>query len=129
MNTAITLATGALLLSAASASAQDVPHPLDPAHMDAPQAEAGGAAPEAAAQDFTDEEIAGFVEAATAIREMRDDATLDGDARQAQAETIVARHGLDPQTYNAIGVAAQSDPAVAQRVRLALAQLRENGES
>ncbi len=141
MNTLKTLASGALLLAAVSVSAQDAPDEIDPAHMDTPQAEeaipageaevakADIAADAAVETDFTDEQITAFVGAAMEIRGLDPERTLEGAQRQAQAEGIVAEHGLDPETYNAIGVAAQSDPEVAQRVQLAIAAVNENGAS
>lgn len=126
MKTLITLAAGAMLPFAGSALAQDIPepaNPLDPAHMDE------GAEAELPAAQFTDAQITGFVEAAMAIRAMQDDASMDDETRRAEAEAIVAQNGLDPDTYSAIGVAAQSDPAVAQRVQLAIAARDNSGDS
>lgn len=141
MITATTLASGALLFAVA-ASAQDAPEALDPAHMETQETatetatqvpgDTGAAqeiAPEAAGQDYTDAEIASFAAAAMAIRELQGDETLDDTAMRSQAEAIVAENGLDAQTYNAIGTAAQSDPEVAQRVQLALAQMQDNSDS
>lgn len=126
MKTAITLATGTLLLAAGPALAQDAPEALDPAHMDSPEAQAESppmeddSTTDTAAPSFTDAEIAAFVEAATAIRAMPDDGSVDDATRQAEAEAIVAGHGLDVDTYSAIGTAAQTDPAVAARVQAAI---------
>ena len=64
-----------------------------------------------------------------AIRGMGDNEALADDARQSQAEAILTEHGIDPETYNAIGVAAQSDPIVAQRVQLAISAMNENGDT
>lgn len=126
MKTLIALAVGALLPLGGSALAQEIAepaNPLDPAHMDK-EAEA-----ETPAAQFTDAQIAGFVEAAMAIRTMRDDTSMDDETRHAEALAIVAQNGLDPDTYSAIGVAAQSDPAVAQRVQLAIAARDDSGDS
>ena len=79
--------------------------------------------------NFSDEEIAAFVGATVAIRGMGDNEALADDARQSQAEAILTEHGIDPETYNAIGVAAQSDPIVAQRVQLAISAMNENGDT
>ena len=148
MKTLKTLASGALLLAAASASAQDAPDALDPAHMDAQTPDAQEAMPAeptttdpaepttgpttadtAVETNFTDAQITGFVGAAMKIREIDPEGTMDDATKQTQAESIVAEHGLDPATYNAISVAAQSDPAVAERVQLAIAAIDENGDS
>ena len=45
-------------------------------------------------------------------------------AKQEQAAKIVADSGIDPKTFNAIGSAMQSDPAVAKRVQLAAADMQ-----
>ncbi|MWV26723.1 DUF4168 domain-containing protein [Aurantiacibacter rhizosphaerae] len=149
MKTLKTITAGALLLTAVGVSAQDAASELDPAHMDAEttqpeagQPEAGQpeaampadaaqpAAPAPAAQDnFSDEQITAFVEAAMEIRGMGKDESVDDAARQAKAEAILTEHGIDPATYNAIGVAAQTDPAVAERIQLAIAEVSENGDS
>ncbi len=146
MKTLKTLASGALLLAAAGVSAQDVPDTLDPAHMDTEASPAEGTMPAqdaapaetdtmtdtaepAVKANFSDEEIAAFVGATVAIRGMGDNETLADDARQSQAEAILTEHGIDPETYNAIGVAAQSDPIVAQRVQLAISAMNENGDT
>ncbi|MEO5706223.1 MAG: DUF4168 domain-containing protein [Alteraurantiacibacter sp.] len=135
MNRIALLAGGSLLLLAAPTFAQDASVPPPPAES----APAETAAPEAAAEpapepapapettleapadplaeQFTDGQITGFVKAMTAIQ------ALPGDdaAKQAQAVQIVTEAGIDAATYNAIGTAMQSDPALADRVRLALA--------
>lgn len=134
MKIAITLIPGALLF-ATGALAQDVPDNPDPAHAEPQQVDSADIPPaddapaDPAVHEFSDDEIASFVAAATAIRRLQEDPALDDAARRAEAEAIVAQHGLDRDTYNAIGVAAQSDPAVAQRVQLAIAQTAENGDS
>lgn len=64
---------------------------------------------------FTDAEIQSFAAAAMKIQNLEGDET----AKQEQAAAIVANAGIDPATFNAIGAAMQSDPAVAERVQLA----------
>lgn len=128
MKTVLTLASGALLLAAGSAFAQDAPAPAPteaspPAQtLDLPPAEEAGA-------EFTDSQIEGFAAAVLDIRALNADETLDEAAVRAQAETIVAEHGLDAETYNEIGTAAQSDPAVARRIQVAIAAMQESGDS
>lgn len=141
MITVTTLASGALLFALTGQSTQDTPDPLDPAHMEAPEQapeEQPDPVPEPEEEedgmtdevvtDFTDAEITAFASAAMEIRAMQEDTVQDEAARdetvmRAEAEAIVARHGLDPDTYNAIGNAAQRDPAVATRVQEAVAQM------
>jgi hypothetical protein len=74
-------------------------------------------ATDAAPGQFTDTQITGFVRAMTAIQ------ALPGDnaSKQAQAVEIVTEAGIDAATYNAIGTTMQTDPALADRVRTAMA--------
>ncbi len=75
-------------------------------------AQAGVTAPEVA---FTDAEIESFAAAALEIQNLQGDEAT----KQEQAATIVANAGIAPETFNAIGQAMQSDPAIAERVQLA----------
>ncbi len=131
MNLIALLAGGSLLLLAAPTFAQDTAESILPSTAatgatvtaeasveEAFDAEVtADASAEAAAPVFTDQQVSGFVEAMTAIQ------ALPGDdaAKQAQAVEIVAEAGLDAATYNAIGETMQKDPALADRVRVALA--------
>lgn len=132
MKSLTTLAGSAFLFASGTALAQDVPEtnappapgpvltqdmppadttpPVDPAHDASP-------IPQAA---FTDAQVAGFAAAALAMREVRADTSLDAAGKRAQAEAIVTENGLDTQTYQAIGNAAQEDPALAIRIQQAI---------
>ena len=70
--------------------------------------------------EFTDTQVKSFAAAVVEIQ------TLSGDeaAKQQQAAQIVANSGLDAETFNAIGTAMQTDPALAQRVQLAAAEVQ-----
>ena len=122
MKTIAMLGAAGSLLLAGAAAAQELPA----------QAEAAVTA-EAAATTFTDEQIATFVEAAIAMRaaqaEAAADATLTAEARQVKALEVLAEAGIEAETYNAIGEAMQADPAVAQRVQLALGARAQATES
>lgn len=133
------LAGGGLLLLATPALAQNAadgsaPPPAgstepeaaaDPAPVPAPETMLGapepgreaGVAAGASTDQYSDQQITGFVRAMTAIQ------ALAGDdaARQAQAIEIVSEAGIDAATYNAIGTTMQIDPALADRVRTAMA--------
>ncbi len=126
MITVTTLASGALLFALAGQSAQDAPDPLDPAGM---EQTAPDTAADTASEDFSDDEIDAFVASGLAIRALREDAAQDPDAMQAEAEAIIAANGLDRATYNAIGNAAQEDPALAARVQRAIGEARQSAES
>jgi hypothetical protein len=73
---------------------------------------------------FTDDQIQSFAAAALEIQNLPGDAAT----KQEQAATIVASSGLDAATFNAIGQAMQTDPAVAERVQLAAAGLQGQPE-
>ena len=60
---------------------------------------------------------------------MLEDTALDAAAQQRRAGEILAQAGLDTTTFNAIRAAVASDPAVAERVQLALANLRGSPEA
>ncbi|GGD59476.1 DUF4168 domain-containing protein [Erythrobacter arachoides] len=110
MKTFAMLGAAGSLLFAGAAMAQELPA----------QAETSVTA----ATAFTDEQVDSFVDAAVAMRaaqaEIAADATVTAEARQARALEVLAQAGIEADTYNAIGAAMQSDPAVAQRVQLAL---------
>ena len=99
--------------------AQDVPAEAAPAPDATAPAEASP--PAAASASFTDEQVEGFAEAAIGMRAIAADASLDEAGKQAKAVELVAEAGIDPQTFNAIGQAMQSDVALAERVQVAAA--------
>lgn len=117
---AMTGTLAAMLLGAGAATAQELP----PQAQATPAQDAAPITGEAAAVAFTDAEIASFVEAAIAMRaaqaELAGDAGATAETRQAKAMEVLGAAGIAPATYNAIGEAMQSDPALAQRVQLAL---------
>jgi hypothetical protein len=114
-----------------------------PAQTEAP-VEAPAATAEAAS--FTDAELQGFVEAASAIAKIRQDFAAqiqtagDGEEVKALQEEALTEmraaidevDGLDVAQYNAIGAASQSDEAVNQRLTAMMQkhmeQEKENGE-
>jgi len=77
----------------------------------------------AEAQAFTDGEIQSFAAAALELQNLQ----TSGTATQEQAASIVASSGLDAETFNAIGQAMQSDPAIAERVQSAAAEIQGAG--
>lgn len=86
----------------------------------APDAAAPGAAA-ATSSTFTDEEISVYAQAAVEIDKMHSDATLDAEARQSGALAVLQQSGLAPERFNEISDASRSDPELAQRVQLAIA--------
>jgi len=126
MKLAVLAATG-LLLSGATAFAQSA----QPAPAPAPEtaAPAPGGAPSADATSFTDEQINDFASAMVQIQGVAEDATIADSDKQTQMVAIVQGTGLDPETFNAIGSAAQSDPALQQRLQLAFANAQGQPQS
>jgi len=119
----VTITAACVLLSGGAAFAQDTPESA------APPPAASEAAPAPAPTSFTDEQIDGFAEAVVKIRDVSSDTTLDQTAKQTKMVSIVEAAGLDPQTFNAIGQAVQSDPALQQKVQLAIANEQGSGSS
>ena len=117
MKLATTISAAAGVFFASQAAAQDVPEtvPADPPETVEDMSD-NDPVPEVQ-RAFTDAEVAAYVAAAMRIRTLRDDPAMDDAARMAAAETIVGEEGLDAQTYTAIGRAAQTDPALAQRIQ------------
>lgn len=137
MKTLTTLAGAGLLLASGTAMAQDTPAPgpppvpqpmqtqdIPPSGQPDPPQDANEASP-IPQTAFTNAQIAAFAAAAMAMRQVRADETLDDAARRAQAEAVVAENGLDPTTYQAIGTAAQEDPALASRIQMAIDAMEE----
>ena len=126
MKTLDILLAGSAMVLASGVAAQNMnPQPTDPAPAPAQeatmeQAPAAAATDQATASDFSDTEVKSFAAAAIEIQ------NLSGEeaAKQAQAAQIVANAGIDAETFNAIGIAMQTDPELAQRVQLAAAELQ-----
>ncbi|MBX7481552.1 DUF4168 domain-containing protein [Qipengyuania qiaonensis] len=127
MKTLNILFAGSAMVLASGAAAQAMDEQAaDTATMPAQEAPAETAPAEPAMGDqaadatFSDAEVKSFAAAAVEIQALPgDDAT-----KQQQAAQIVANSGLDAETFNAIGTAMQTDPALAQRVQLAAAELQ-----
>ncbi len=128
---AILFATG-LMFSAASVSAQDVGAPADAPPQDtasdaaAPIDQAAPATPEAS---FTEDQIQSYAAALVQIQAVSGDATLDDAGKQAKMASIVTEVGLDPQTFNAIGQATQTNPEVRQQVQAAVSTAQSTARS
>ncbi|MXO47683.1 DUF4168 domain-containing protein [Erythrobacter vulgaris] len=128
MKTLSTLLAGSALILASGAAAQTTaPEAEAMPQMPSQELPDDSAVPkepamnDAASDDtFSDAEIESFAAAALKIQ------SLNGDeaAKQQQAADIVAQSGIDPETFNAIGTAMQTDPALADRVRTAAAEMQ-----
>ena len=128
MKTLTILFAGTAMALAGSATAQSAQEQMaDPATtMSAPESRSTETTAEpmmeeeAATAEYSDAEVQNFSAAVVEIQ------GLSGDeaAKQQQAAQIVADSGLDAETFNAIGAAMQSDPELAERVKLAAAEIQ-----
>ncbi|WP_230280962.1 DUF4168 domain-containing protein [Croceicoccus sp. Ery15] len=92
--------------------------------MDAPAESAPAApAPAQAATAVTDAEVDSFAAAVVDIQKIDADATIADEEKQAQMVATVGEHGLTPQRFNEISTQTQSDPALQQRVQVAMSAL------
>ena len=120
----ILLAGSAMVLASGAAAQSMEEQTADPATtmpaQEAPAQDAPASREQSADAEFTDTQVKSFAAAVVEIQ------TLSGDeaAKQQQAAQIVANSGLDAETFNAIGTAMQTDPALAQRVQLAAAEVQ-----
>lgn len=95
--------------------------PADAAQAPAePAIPADAATPAIVAADVSEAEIDSFAKATVKLQEIQADATIAADEKQAAMTAAVAAAGLDPVTYNAIGKAAQADPALRAKVQTAM---------
>ncbi len=123
MKYGIITATCALALSgtafAEAGPAASAPAPADPAQ---PSANAQAQMGAQAQTDFTDTQIGNYAKAATKIRGVQQDATMEDSAKQAKMMEIVTTSGLEPATFNAISRQMQTDAELKEKVQLAIAQ-------
>jgi hypothetical protein len=132
MKYALLAATGLLFSATAYAqSADQAAVPAPEAAAPATEAESPAAQPGAPADaaSFTDEQINDFASAMVKIQDVAADATIDDTQKQTQMVAIVQAEGLDPETFNAIGSASQSDPELQQRVQLAFASAQGQSQN
>lgn len=121
MKFATLIPVAALICISTEASAQDTA-PLPPPPMQEVPVPPGPQAPEMpeAATTYSDTEVQAFATAALRLRALGSDENLDDAARQAAAEAIIMEEGLDMQTFSAMQSAAQTDPALASRIQMAI---------
>ena len=72
--------------------------------------------------NFSDAQIESFAAAALKLRELQNDPATSEE----QIAEVVAQSGIDVATFNAISMAIQSDPALAQRVQVAAQELQKS---
>ena len=119
----VSILTASTLFVAGAAVAQDT---APPAADTQPATEAAEPAPATPASEsaatpapVTDAEVDLFALAAKKVQDIAGDETLDQTAKQAAMATAVQETGLDPQRFNEIATAIQTDQALNERVQLA----------
>jgi hypothetical protein len=96
------------------------PPAAEPAIPAEPAAPATPASPPIIAADVSEAEIDSFAKATVRLQAIQADATIAADQKQAAMAAAVTEAGLDPAKYNAIGKAAQADPALRAKVQTAM---------
>ncbi|WP_335949518.1 DUF4168 domain-containing protein [Salipiger bermudensis] len=112
----------------------------DPAATEAPAQAAPETMPETPSTGFSEDELTSFVDAAMEVQAVQQDymaqieaapedaerQALVQEAQQEMANAVEETEGMDVQTYNEIGQAAQSNPELNERI-LAMLQTRQQG--
>jgi hypothetical protein len=105
--------------AATAASAQTAPAPAAPA---APSASAPAPAAPAAAGPVTDTEVKQFATALVAINDVQKNPALSPTDKQTAMVAKVQEQGLQPQRFNEIAQASQTDTALQGKVQTELAK-------
>lgn len=103
---------------AVPALAQDAAAPAAPAAAPAaatPSA-ATPAAPAAGSSSFAPDQVTKFAKALTKVNAINTDATIPADQKQTQMVAAIEQEGLDPNTFNQIAQAYQSDASLRDQV-------------
>lgn len=116
------LVVGTTLAFAPAAMAQTAP--ATPA---APAAQAAPAAAPVTSASVTDAELTQFVTVALEIEKIRKDPAVPEADKTAKMATAASSSGIDPQRFNAIGQAMQTDTALNARVQATAAKLASTG--
>lgn len=110
----------------------------DPAATEAPAQAAPDTMPETPSTGFSEDELTSFVDAAMEVQAVQQDymaqieaapedaerQALVQEAQQEMANAVEETEGMDVQTYNEIGQAAQTNPELNERI-LAMLQTRQ----
>jgi hypothetical protein len=116
---AMTLLLGAPLAAQTTSEAPPPPAASNPAGPSAP----------AQQESYSDAQVESFADAVVNVQEIQTDATLDQEQKQTAMVAAVQEAGLDPQTYNSISQAAQSDEQLLERIQLAVASRKGEPQS
>ena len=112
----------------------------DPAATEAPAQAAPETMPETPSTGFSEDELTSFVDAAMEVQAVQQDymaqieaapedaerQALVQEAQQEMANAVEETEGMNVQTYNEIGQAAQTNPELNERI-LAMLQTRQQG--
>ena len=112
----------------------------DPAATEAPAQAAPDTMPETPSTGFSEDELTSFVDAAMEVQAVQQDymaqieaapedaerQALVQEAQQEMANAVEETEGMNVQTYNEIGQAAQTNPELNERI-LAMLQTRQQG--
>ncbi len=87
------------------------------------QATAPGAAtaPAASGSSFSDDDLKKFASAAIELNKIQSDTSVAQADKQPKMVAAVQASGLDPQKFNTIAKAAQTDTALQQKIQAAVA--------
>jgi len=111
------VAAAATLAFAPAAFAQDAEAEAAPAAEVTGEADAAAPSAATAASSFTEEQIASFAKAMSAVEAIQADASLDATAKQTQMASAVETAGLDVNTFNAIATQSQSDTELQAKIQ------------
>lgn len=87
-----------------------------------PAEEPPAADPQAQAGPVSEEEVDRFALAVLIVQQIADDEALDQEQKQAAMVNAVQQTGLEPQRFNQIARASQTDTKLQERIKLAAAQ-------
>lgn len=107
-----------VLLMAGTAAAQD-PVPASTAAVTTPDA---AAASGQGAASVSNDEVERFALAALLVQQIADDQSVEPEQKQPAMAAAVQQVGIEPQRFNEIAVATQTDEELNERVQLAAAR-------
>lgn len=109
-----------LFSAAATALASPAWSQTAPSSGSAPTAPASSAP--ASSVNFSDKDLQKFAAAANELNKIQADAGVAAAYKQPKMLAAVQASGLDPAKFNAIGQAAENDPALQQKIQAAAAK-------
>lgn len=84
-------------------------------------AQTANPAPSSAAASVSDADVQKFAVAAVALNGVQADASIAPADKPAKMAAAVQQSGLDPQKFNAIAQAAETDPLLQKKIQVAAA--------